>query len=300
MEAKPTPAEEDCAPSPNELKLNSDTWRHCLSFVSRLELLRVNVCSKLLHGVSSTPAALLPQWRGFVTLSDRLRKNIFRGANKPPAYGEIDRSRAIDILRRRCQYCRLPDCKYVNEFRPRERVCERCERERHLSTFKLVANPEAHGVTEAEIYGCGLTSIERGAGKSAVTLFLATDIDAVLRARRDRMCGGGRRSSNYSDSSSGASDSDDDYVNPKVKKWKAKAQKPSRRHKKKQQGGRKRGGKLGRPFFLETPHLRHASHSHHRRNQKKKKNMKHSFTTHQQQQYDIATSGWSCLMLADF
>lgn len=278
--------------------MNADTWRYCLSFVSRLELLRVNVCSKLLHGVSSTPATLLPQWRRFV-------------AAAAVAYdGPIDRSRAISILRRRCQYCRMPDCRYVNEFRPRERVCERCERERHLSTFKLVANPAAHGVTEAEMYG--LSSIERGTGKEAVTLYLASDIEAVLQARRAASAGGARRGgrarhggggSGDSDSSSAASDSDsdfyDDYDNPKVKKWKARQRRNKRNNKNKSKQSMRKGGKLGRQFFLEASHLHASRPHHHRRSQKKNNNNKHSFTVHQQQQYDVATSGWSCLMLAD-
>lgn len=269
--------------------LNADTWRHCLSFVPRLELLRVNVCSELLHGVSS--AALLPQWRGFVLpSSDRLSgTRALQLRHDQP----IDRARAIAILRRRCRYCRLPNCRYVNEFRPRERVCERCERERHLSTFKLVAHPAAHGVTEAEMYR--LSSIERGTGKEAVTLYLATDIEAVLQARRAAPAGGS------SDSSSAASDSDsdvhDDWDNPKVKKWKARRRRDKRNNR--HQQSMRKGGGLGRPFFLEASHLPASRPHRHRRNQKKKNNNKHSFTAHQQQQYDVVTSGLSCLMLAD-
>ena len=283
--------------------LPADMWRVCFSFATGLELLRINVCCTAWHKHSAGPAAMLPQWCGFVELSDRLRQNIFRGASKVLNYGVLSRAPAIAILRRRCQYCRLHDCKYVNEFRPKERVCERCERERHLSTFKLVANPAAHGLTESEIRT--LKSIERGTGKSVVTLYLASDIEAVLQARS--LAGGGRTIARTGISKHSDSDSDSDsdydcvdcdncYDNPKVKKWKAQCQNGRSRVKAAAKPrANKRNSKLGRPHFLETSHLRRPCT--HRR--EKNRNHKHSFTAHQLQQFDVATSGHSCLMLAD-
>ena len=269
-------------------RLAADTWRHCLTFVTGLELLRVNVCSSALHEWSSGPAAVLPQWRGFVELSDRLRRNIFRGGKTPTYSGALDRARAIAILRRRCQYCRLHNCRYVNEFRPRERVCERCERERHLSTFKLVANPSALGLTTTEIQT--LNSIERGTGRSAVTLYLASDIQSLLEARQAKTGVGGHGTGRRCSSDESDSSDYDDYDNPKVKKWKQRRRDQFQGAKR----SRKRGNKLGRPMFLETSHYRGNSRRTKNRNQKSKR-----FTDRQQEQYDVAVSGFSCLMLAD-
>lgn len=270
----------------NLLAMPQDCCIVFLSYLSGLEFLRFNTVNHSLHALSSSNYLHLnTHWVSFLQLSDSIRAVHFN--TKKPTYSPtIGREEAIALLRRRCQYCRKRT-KYISEF-TKARVCEDCEKEKSHTTFKMLSESMSRqkGLSEEQL--SLLPSIERVRGRHRVTLYLATDIAAVLNSAESE------RASNSSSSEEMYWEDEEERKKKNVQnsamEWLGSSIKRKKKKNKKRESNGKRKNERRQRRQHSSKRQPHWCVSH---------QSKASPSLSMNEEYDLAISGISCLMLHD-